>query len=91
MRNKTTKYLLKKSLEPELPHQVLYRKKKGFGIPISEWLLDEKAFQFKNNSPMLDQDFINNELAGHRQKKKNSKAFLWNLYVLENNFATNFS
>ena len=31
------KWLLKKSLEPHLPHDVLYRDKMGFAVPISSW------------------------------------------------------
>jgi asparagine synthase (glutamine-hydrolysing) len=31
------KYLLKKSLESRLPHEVLYRSKMGFAVPISQW------------------------------------------------------
>ncbi len=34
----TGKYLLKKTLEPYLPHDILYRPKQGFVTPISEWL-----------------------------------------------------
>jgi len=32
------KYILKKSLEPFLSHDVLYRAKKGFSIPLAAWL-----------------------------------------------------
>ncbi len=32
------KYALKKSLEGDLPREILYRKKKGFGIPMAAWL-----------------------------------------------------
>lgn len=34
----TGKYLLKKTLEPYVPHDILYRPKQGFVTPISEWL-----------------------------------------------------
>ena len=34
----TGKYLLKKSLERYLPHDILYRPKQGFVTPIAEWL-----------------------------------------------------
>lgn len=33
----TTKWILKRALERRLPHDILYRKKKGFGIPIAAW------------------------------------------------------
>lgn len=32
------KYILKKAVEPLLPKEILQRPKKGFGIPIAEWL-----------------------------------------------------
>jgi asparagine synthase (glutamine-hydrolysing) len=38
LRGLTRKYILKKSLENKLPHDILYRKKKGFGIPLSKWI-----------------------------------------------------
>ncbi len=31
------KYMLKKSLEPYLPHDIMYRRKMGFSIPLAEW------------------------------------------------------
>jgi asparagine synthase (glutamine-hydrolysing) len=36
-RGLTTKYILKKTLERILPHEILYRPKHGFQVPISEW------------------------------------------------------
>src|SRR5574343_1985882 len=32
------KWLLKKAMEPKLPHDVLYRPKMGFSIPLASWL-----------------------------------------------------
>jgi len=36
-RQGTTKYILKKALEPVLPKEIIYRNKKGFGSPIAKW------------------------------------------------------
>ena len=38
MRGLTRKWLLKKTLEPLLPNEILYRKKHGFALPVSGWL-----------------------------------------------------
>lgn len=38
VRDGETKYLFKKALEPWLSHDLIYRKKQGFGIPLDEWL-----------------------------------------------------
>lgn len=41
MRDGETKWLLKKAMEPFLPHDILYRPKMGFGVPIDRWLKTE--------------------------------------------------
>ncbi len=38
LRGTKGKYILKKALSGLLPHDILHRSKKGFGIPIAEWL-----------------------------------------------------
>lgn len=37
----TQKYLLKKSMESLLPHDVIYRRKAAFGLPVRSWLRNE--------------------------------------------------
>lgn len=36
-----TKYILKKSLQKTLPDDILFRKKKGFGIPVTKWFRED--------------------------------------------------
>jgi asparagine synthase (glutamine-hydrolysing) len=36
-----TKYIFKKSMEPYLPREVLYRGKMGFGVPMRQWVTNE--------------------------------------------------
>ena len=38
IRSHEGKWLLKKAMEPKLPHDVLYRPKMGFSIPLASWL-----------------------------------------------------
>ncbi|MGH8283228.1 MAG: XrtA/PEP-CTERM system amidotransferase [Gammaproteobacteria bacterium] len=38
LRGGAGKYVLKKTLEPDLPHEVLYRTKMGFSVPLAAWL-----------------------------------------------------
>lgn len=37
MRGREGKYILKKALESRLPHNILYRPKQGFIVPLAEW------------------------------------------------------
>ncbi|CAB5083716.1 Asparagine synthetase [glutamine-hydrolyzing] (EC [Olavius algarvensis associated proteobacterium Delta 3] len=41
IQNGERKHIFKKILEPYLPGEVLYRKKEGFGAPLTDWLDDE--------------------------------------------------
>lgn len=38
LRGATTKFLLKKAMEPWLPRELLHRSKQGFGVPMATWL-----------------------------------------------------
>ena len=37
MRGQEGKYLLKKAMEPHLPHEIMYRPKMGFAVPLERW------------------------------------------------------
>ena len=37
----TTKYILKKSVEPLLSRKIVHRRKHGFAVPVSEWFRNE--------------------------------------------------
>ena len=37
VRSQEGKWLLKKAMEPQLPHEVLYRPKMGFAVPLARW------------------------------------------------------
>jgi len=41
VRGGTTKYVLKKAMEPYLPRDVIYRAKTGFGVPLRRWIQDD--------------------------------------------------
>jgi asparagine synthase (glutamine-hydrolysing) len=40
-RGRTGKWVLKKAMEPYLPHDVIYRPKSGFGAPLRRWMRRE--------------------------------------------------
>ena len=41
LKDGVTKYILKKAVEPFVPHEILHRKKQGFGVPIDQWINSE--------------------------------------------------
>jgi asparagine synthase (glutamine-hydrolysing) len=78
-----TKYILKKALESVLPNDIIYRKKKGFGVPIGKWFQHQQLSFPNNDFSPLNAHFIQTKIAEHIQKKADQKAFLWNLWVLK--------
>lgn len=74
-----TKYLLKKALEPLLPKEIIYRRKKGFGVPIGKWF---KQGQISFSKTPFNEDFTQKQLLAHRQGKSDQRMFLWNMWVL---------
>lgn len=92
------KHILKKAVEDLLPAGILERKKKGFGIPIAEWLkgslnplmhdlLNEKRLRQQG---LFDPEFVGKLIAEHEQGTASHHKQLWTLLVFQlwqNNFA----
>jgi asparagine synthase (glutamine-hydrolysing) len=79
LRGGQTKYLLKKALEPLLPNDILYRSKKGFGVPIGSWLQSGAVTLPAIRSSEIDSGFVGARLSAHRRGASDERAFLWNV------------
>ena len=86
----TTKFLLKKAMEPWLPHEVLHRSKQGFGVPMATWL--RTSFRDLARDVLTDgtarsrglfrPEAITNMLAEHDQGRDHAR-LLWALIQFE--------
>ena len=56
MRRGQTKWALRKAMERHLPHEIIYRPKSGFGVPLRSWLRGEMR-------PMMEEILHPNALA----------------------------
>lgn len=85
-RNGQTKYILKKALEPVLPKNILYRSKKGFGVPIGEWFAKGELLSGTENMHLfrMNRNFIHHKIQEHRQFSADHRLFLWNAWLLMN-------
>lgn len=92
------KYILKKSLEGIIPHEILYRPKKGFGIPLDAWFRKELK-SYASSTLLSDvalargifkKSSIEKLLEEHHHKKANHGTRIWNLLALELWFETYF-
>jgi len=96
-RKMTRKYILKKMLENKLPHDIIYRQKKGFGIPLAKWIkedlkgeiLDTFSQDKIKREGIFNHKFINNLLSSHLSGKKDNRKQIWTLYVFEKWFENN--
>ncbi len=85
------KYILKKLMEDKLPKNIIYRPKKGFGIPLSHWLRNDLkplcddllSADSIETGKIFNNTFIQKLKAEHYQKKNNHRKLLWNLMMFE--------
>jgi asparagine synthase (glutamine-hydrolysing) len=83
------KYLLKKSLEPHLPDDVLYRPKMGFGVPLGRWFRGplKESLREAVDSPDLresgyfDPAYLRRLLGEHESGARDHTAVLWALLM----------
>lgn len=91
IKGNTTKYILKKLMEDKLPEDIVYRKKKGFGIPISQWLngelkplVDELlGDSFLDSQGIFNKAYVRQLVQEHRDKKRDNRKMLWTLLVFQ--------
>jgi asparagine synthase (glutamine-hydrolysing) len=78
-----TKYILKKALEPVLPAEILYRSKKGFGVPIGKWFqAGSLVFDGTDSTGLMNAGFMARMADEHRMNRHDHRAFLWNAWLL---------
>jgi asparagine synthase (glutamine-hydrolysing) len=91
LRGNKGKYILKKAVEPLLPRAILQRPKKGFGIPIAEWLkgrlnplmhdlLDAKRL---NEQGLFNAEFVGKLIKEHETGAASHHKQLWTLLVFQ--------
>jgi asparagine synthase (glutamine-hydrolysing) len=84
------KALLKKAMEPYLPHDLMYRPKMGFGVPIDLWLRGElKEFAYDTllgssarERGLFKLDYVKTMLDWHSEGQ-NWSTRIWALLMLE--------
>ncbi len=85
------KYIFKKSLEAYLPHDILYRPKMGFSVPLASWFrgpLRERlssSILGKNlsDSGIFDSQFLKEMVDQHQSGRRDYSAPLWSLLMFE--------
>lgn len=75
LKGRTTKWILKRALRDRLPGDILHRKKKGFGIPLSRWLRDMRPPQ--KDVSNLDSTWLKGRWLEHQAGRRDDRLALW--------------
>ncbi len=87
----TGKSLLKKTMEPHLPHDVLYRKKMGFSVPLDNWFRGPLQTRMKDalgSERLLDSGWFNGNFLKqvgieHSNGSKNHGTLIWSIVMFD--------
>ncbi len=91
LRGQEGKYILKKSLEPVLDQDILYRKKMGFAVPLAKWFRGplKKRLQLAllegglADTGLFNQHYVQQLFDQHQSGHRDHSAALWSLLMFE--------
>ena len=91
LRGSRTKYILKRAVEDLLPRFVIRRSKKGFGVPVAEWLKgklrpmarDLLSHERVRRAGVFDAGYISRLQDEHERGVANHRKLLWTLLMFE--------
>jgi len=91
LRGTEGKYLLKKAMEPYLPHGVLYRKKMGFSVPLSAWFRGPLAATIRGvvlgerlaSTDLFNQDYLRAVVEAHQSGRCDYSVILWTVLMFD--------
>ena len=91
LRGSEGKYLFKKSLESYLPHDILYRRKQGFAVPLAQWFrgpLRARVREALLGSNLADTGFFNQRYLAdmveqHESGRRDYSTPIWSLLMFD--------
>ena len=91
LRGQEGKYLLKKAFEPHLPHDVLYRPKMGFAVPLVSWFRGPLKQRVRDallgptlrKTGFFNMNYIERLVSEHQSGIGEHSAALWSLLMFE--------
>ncbi len=91
VRGQNGKHLLKKAYEPQLPHDVLYRPKMGFAVPLARWFRGPLRARVQDavlgsqlaDTGWFNHDYLEHLVTAHQNGSRDYSAPLWTLLMFD--------
>ncbi|MEZ5345635.1 MAG: asparagine synthase (glutamine-hydrolyzing) [Pyrinomonadaceae bacterium] len=91
LKGNTSKYILKRAVRDLLPKSIIKRPKKGFGIPVAEWLkgslnpllTEMLSPESLRKHGFFDEVFVQKLITDHETGRANNYKQLWTLLVFQ--------
>lgn len=91
LKNLCRKYILKKAFKNKLPHHILYRKKKGFGIPLTKWIKEDLRSEidyyfspeYIKKQAIFNKDYLQKIFKTHLSSKVDNRKQIWCIYMFQ--------
>ncbi|HUG25787.1 XrtA/PEP-CTERM system amidotransferase [Piscinibacter sp.] len=91
LRQGETKWLLKKAMEPHLPHDVMYRPKMGFAVPLARWFAGPLKQRVRTalldgelgRTGLFNRAYLEQLMEQHNSGRRDHSAPLWSLLMFE--------
>lgn len=91
LRGNEGKYIFKKAMEPYLPEDVLYRKKRGFAVPVAQWfrgplrerMREQVLGETMADTGLFDMDYLATLVAQHENGARDHSPALWALLMFD--------
>ena len=91
VRGNEGKWILKKAMEPHLPHNIMYRPKMGFAVPLARWFrgpLRERVREAVMHGELestgfFDRAYLQRLVDDHTSGKRDYSQPLWSLMMFE--------
>ena len=85
------KYIFKKALEPQLPHDILYRPKMGFGVPLASWFRGPLRERINDivlgdrlrETGWFEPAFMQHLVSAHQSGRRDYSALLWTVMMFD--------
>jgi asparagine synthase (glutamine-hydrolysing) len=91
VRGQEGKYLLKKSMEPYLPREIMYRPKQGFAVPLAQWFRGPLKRRVRESvlgpgllgTGWFNEPYLRHLVDAHQSGARDYSAPLWTLLMFE--------